>query len=285
MAYQVVLVLGVFAGALLLQGVMRKTAARMQNRIGPPVYQPFIDLAKLLAKENLAPRDACPGYSFWPVLSLATILATVLLVPLPWGKPISFEGDAFLFVYLTLLSSGALFLAGAASGNPLGALGFSRGIAQTFAYEAPFVVGVILPVLSSGTTILAPPEGVLAIYYPFAFLALFLVALAKADLPPFHVPNAHQELVGGYNVEYGGTRLAYIEYSRYVRLLVTLILLSELYLGASVNVWVFLAKMAALVLVSTLLRAILARMRIDQLLKAFSILVLLAFFDLARAVL
>ncbi|MEM2669457.1 MAG: NADH-quinone oxidoreductase subunit H, partial [Candidatus Bathyarchaeia archaeon] len=113
--------------SLLFEGLDRKIHARMQKRIGPPVIQPFYDLIKLFSKEKIAPATSSARvFETMPMIAAATSLlgASILLSGILYGS--SIIGDLILVMYLLAMSSIALMVGGSASGNPYGAVGFSR---------------------------------------------------------------------------------------------------------------------------------------------------------------
>ena len=114
--------------AFLFEGVDRVVHARMQRRIGPPVFQPFLDLLKLLGKENIVPRRAVPwAFNGAPWVAAATMLLLFLYIPMGSLPPIlGGEGDMILIIYLLGLSGVAMAVGGFASGNPIANVGAQR---------------------------------------------------------------------------------------------------------------------------------------------------------------
>ena len=106
----------------------RKITARIQYRVGPPFFQPLIDIIKLMGKETLIPRGASKGmFVLAPMIGFASVTVVSMLL---WGSnnnlSTGFSGDVIVLLYLLAIPSISLMLGGFASGNPLGRIGASR---------------------------------------------------------------------------------------------------------------------------------------------------------------
>ncbi|MEA2003734.1 MAG: complex I subunit 1 family protein [archaeon] len=276
-------ILFIIISAMLYSGIMRKLAARMQNRIGPPIYQVFYDIVKLTGKENIRPVQAKPGYTLFPAIALASALTAGLLVPV-FDTIISFPGDYIAIIYFLLFSSAAMFIAGYTSSNNFAVVGAIRGIVLIFAYELPFIIAIIVPVLAFGLTSMHIFDTWLIAYYPLAALSMFLAMLAKVELPPFHIPNAHQEIVGGYTAEFTGRRLALIELTTIVKTFVLILLMISIYLGGAQNIFILITKSLAVLFALTMTRVLFARLRIEQALRFYWLFAIVAAVDLLRVI-
>jgi NADH-quinone oxidoreductase subunit H len=274
--------------SFIYSGILRKVAARMQNRIGPPVWQPLLDFLKLLNKEDIIPEQAKAGFTLWPFVALASVIVAGLMVPVGGESALPFQGNLLIIFYFLAMSSVSLYLCGFVSSNPFGIVGSARKITQAVGYEFPFLVSIIVPAIFLGSmnplTISSYQlSGVwLAGVFPFAFMAFFVAVLAKTETPPFHVPGAHQEIVAGYYTEYTGTRLAFIELSHLVKLFVLISLGVALFMGSSPDLLSFLVKSLALLFLVTLARTVFARLRVDHVLRVAWLFGAVALIDLAR---
>ena len=277
--------------SFLYSGILRKLAARMQNRIGPPVWQPLLDFLKLLGKEDIIPEQAKPGFTLWPFLALASVIVAGLMIPVAGEMALPFQSNLLIIFYFLAMSSVSLYLCGFASSNPFSVVGSMRKITQAVGYEFPFLVSILVPALFVGTldplTIhSSQASGTwLAGLYPLAFLAFLVAILAKTETPPFHVPGAHQEIVAGYYTEYTGTRLAFIELAHWVKLFVLIALGVALFMGPSPDFLSFLLKSLVLLVVATACRAAFARLRVDQVLRFAWLIGAIALIDLVRVLL
>jgi NADH-quinone oxidoreductase subunit H len=208
----------VFTGlvGLLITWIDRKVTARVQYRVGPPWWQPFADVVKLLGKETIVPAGASRLAFFGaPLVAIAgaALVSTMIWVSLIWDK--GFAGDIFVVLYLLVLPSLALVIGGAASRNPLAAVGASREMKLILSYELPFVLGIVVVLVKSGGRLglaeifsaegqpfLGSVSGVLTL------LVMFLVTQAKLGLVPFDQAEAETEIMGGALIEYSGAPLA-----------------------------------------------------------------------------
>lgn len=216
----------VFFFSLLFEGIDRKLHARMQKRIGPPVIQPFYDFVKLFNKERIVPMTAASG-----IFTTVTIIAaacSILGAAIPLinvAFQASLIGDMILILYLLAMPSLMMMVGGSSSGNPYGAMGFSRMMTMVIAYEVPLLTSVLLISLKSGfslacySIILAQIEmrSCFAFAYPsMAFAAAtFLSCIpAGAGVVPFDIPEAKTEVIHGPLIEYGGPYLALLKLAK-----------------------------------------------------------------------
>ena len=137
---------------LIASWIDRKVTARIQYRVGPPFFQPFIDIIKLMGKETLIPRTASKGmFVLAPMIGFASVVVVSMLL---WGNNLKlfsgFSGDIIVLLYLLAIPSISLMLGGFASGNPLGRIGASREMKLLLGYELPFVLAILVPIIKSG---------------------------------------------------------------------------------------------------------------------------------------
>lgn len=295
-----------FGYALVAEYADRKLYARLQNRVGPPAVQPAADFLKLLSKESIVPEDAEETiFEAAPIVALAGVLTPILYVPVWSAEAVfAFQGDLIVVLFLLTIPSFALIFGGWHSRNAFGQVGTVRTLTQLFGYEIPFFLACLAPAVAAGTwsvSGIASFVGTRPLYIP-VFAIGFAVALlslqAKLERIPFDVPEAETELVTGPLVEYSGRKLALFRLTKDVELVVGAALLSALFLGgpypagaiavagstagAILGFGVFLVKTLAIVFVLTVLRAVLARLRIEQLVSVFYLwLVPLALIQLA----
>jgi NADH-quinone oxidoreductase subunit H len=283
--------------SMLYFGILRKLAARMQNRIGPPILQPVYDTIKLFGKESIRPEQAKPGYTLWPVIALASVLVAGILTPMAGFVVLDMEGGFIVLIYFLLFAALAVYMAGFSSSNPFAVVGSMRGVIQMVGYEFPFIVSLVVPILFVGNL---SPIAVnmfevnsgwpwLGALFPLATFAYFVSVLAKTELPPFHVPDAHTEIVTGYSTEYSGFRLAMLDLTRMVKAFVLIALGVAFFLGGApptlAGFGIFLVKSLAVLVVLVLARVIFARIRIDHVIRLLWIVGAIALIDLVRVLL
>jgi NADH-quinone oxidoreductase subunit H len=113
---------------LLASWIDRKVTARVQWRVGPPWYQPFVDIVKLLGKETILPTTASKKtFLMAPILGLVSItLVSTLIWIMDVNPTTGFVGDIIVILYLLAIPSIGVILGGFASGNPIASIGASR---------------------------------------------------------------------------------------------------------------------------------------------------------------
>jgi len=267
----------VLALAPLFEGILRKVTAKVQSRQGPPIWQPYYDLLKLLGKEDIESGESPAMQRFASWLSLAAILTLAILVPMGTTPPLSGAADAYLLISLLTLCGVSTMLAGLAAGSTYSLLGMSREMMSLMTLEPLLAVAVFVSmvhtrsmrldaVLNGSAYVQAglPLAGILMLGVAiFAFQALI-------GRLPFDIAEAETELMEGSMVEYSGPKLALFKFTRMAKLVVYGALLVSIFaswgsgLPAPLNLLALLAKLLLLVLVVTLVAATHARYRIDQ---------------------
>jgi NADH-quinone oxidoreductase subunit H len=275
----------VFPGLLFLvvlglagQFMDRKLYARLQNRVGPPWYQPVADLFKLFGKESVIPEEADRRmFTLAPIFALAAVVAAFLYIPLWSRQPLlSFTGDLVVVLYLLLIPTLTFFLGGWYSRSIFSTLGAVRSITQLFAYEIPLLIALVSPALLANSWSIA---GISQFYgdHPWrwlinlpAFAVALVTLLGKLERVPFDAPEAETEIVAGSFTEYSGRFLAFFRLAIDAEAIVSSSLLAAVFLpfGLALPAWlaviVYLAKIAAILFVLALLRTVFARLRMDQ---------------------
>jgi formate hydrogenlyase subunit 4 len=228
----------------LLVGIVNRTKAVFAGRVGPPMLQPYYDLAKLLRKGAVYSRTTTWVFRAGPVVGLAAVLSAGLLLAMG-GAPaaISFTGDFVLFAYLLGLGRFFTALAAMDTGSPFEGMGAAREV--TFASLAEPALFLCLLVLAratgtaSLTGMLGPALG--AAWAPaspallLVAISLFVIALAENARIPVDDPNTHLELTMIHEVmvlDHGGPDLAFIEYGAGLKLFLFGAILSRLIIGS-----------------------------------------------------
>ncbi|NLD98868.1 MAG: NADH-quinone oxidoreductase subunit H [Fibrobacter sp.] len=199
------LIIAPFLGGL-LAGIDRKITARLQGRVGPPVFQPFYDVLKLFEKETLVVRRS---QNFYIVFSLILVIFTTGLFA--WGA------NLLLVIFALTLSSIFFTLGGFKASSPYSFIGSNRELVQIASYEPAVLLTAIgmymvtrsfntYDIFLSGKPLFIPLAGIL-----LSFIYILPIKLRKSpfDLSTSH--HAHQELVKGITTEFSGSALAMIE--------------------------------------------------------------------------
>ncbi len=273
--------------------VERKIEARMQNRIGPTytgpagILQPFADFVKLLTKEDVVPSNTkSVVFKFAPVLAFSIFVFAMFFLPIDGTNVIlnsSFEGDLIFVLALISVANFFLFLSGWSSTNPYSAIGATRVLTQFLGYDIPLFIFALTPAFLANdlsiSTIAASQNVPFALLIPWAFVLSIITLQAELEKDPFDVPHAETEIVGGYETEYGGRRLAFLKLAKDVQIVLGAVIVVELFLGGPYGpvflgspafwytLW-FILKVLLVVMITEYLTCIFARLRIDQVLVA-----------------
>ena len=249
-----------------LQWVERKVLAHIQVRPGPyrvgphGLLQPVADIVKLITKEDLAPPFANKAlYLAAPFLAMTLALLSICVIPF---GPIIQVGGVRTAMQLTDLNIGVLFvlavssmgvygvaLAGWSSNNKYALLGGLRSAAQMISYELPMSLAIASPLLVSNTLSLRElvekqAGGVwnLNVFHGpfpqvFAFVIFLIAAFAETNRVPFDLPEAENELVAGFHVEYSSMKFASFFMSEYANMITVSCMATLLFLGGWIAPW------------------------------------------------
>ena len=262
---------------LWLQWVDRKLCAVMQNRMGPPWVQPYADFVKLLAKEVIVPDAASTAmFRVLPFFALAAVMTALVSIPVGRNALFAFQGDLVVVVYLLTIPTVTFFLAGWSSTSPYATIGAMRVLTQLFAYEVPLMLSLIGPAILAGTWNISEISGFFAANPRFipaqllGFLAAIIALQGKLERMPFDIPHAKNEIVGGQVTEYSGRLFGFFCLAVDMELGVGAALLNAVFLGGSLGLtgWMavpmFLVKTLFVTGLLALLKVLMARIRIEQ---------------------
>ncbi len=262
---------------LWLQWVDRKLCAVMQNRMGPPWVQPYADFVKLLAKEVIVPDAAKSGmFRVLPFFALAAVMTALVCIPVGHSALFPFQGDMVVVVYLLTIPTVTFFMAGWSSASPYATVGAMRVLTQLFAYEVPLMLSLIGPAILAGTWNITEISSFFAahpVLIPaqlLGFLAALIALQGKLERMPFDIPHAKNEIVGGQFTEYSGRLFGFFCLAVDMELVVGAALLNAVFLGGSLGLagWgailMFLAKTLFVTALLALLKVLMARIRIEQ---------------------
>lgn len=260
-----------------LEWVDRKLGAVLQNRVGPPWFQPVADFFKLVSKEVIIPK-ACDNVMFrnLPYFAVAGVTAAMMMIPVWNGALFSFEGDLIAVIYLLTIPTATFFLAGWSSTSPYAAIGSMRVLTQLFAYEVPMMLALIGPAILAGSwniTVISEFFARNPAYMPaqiVGFVVAILALQGKLERLPFDSPHAKTEIVGGQFTEYTGRLLAFFNMAVSMEMVVGAALLNAVFLGGGLGLTgigafvLFMLKTFGVVLLLVVLRVLMARIRIEQ---------------------
>jgi len=259
--------------------VDRKLYAQMQNRKGPTLLQPVADFIKLLSKEVIIPSNTIDKTLFknLPFAAIAAITATALIIPIhSMSGVISFDGDLVAVVYLLTIPTICFFLIGWSSQSPYSGIGAMRVLTQLFAYEVPLLLVLLGPAVLAGSWNIADVSKYFAAHPLLMFVNIlgFVIAIitvqGKLERVPFDIPHAETEIVGGSFVEYTGRLYGFIRLTFSMEMVVVCALINAVFLGGTFGLGgvlgflVFFVKTMILIFLLSLIRALMARVRIEQ---------------------
>jgi NADH-quinone oxidoreductase subunit H len=303
----VVLLAGVLTAVAYIVLLERKVQAWVQVRLGPMrvgphgLLQPVADVFKLLIKEDITPARVDRGvYTLAPIIVLVT--AFLLFAVIPFGPEVEIFGRT-VALYITDLNVGLLYIVSVASlgiyGTILGGwasnskyplLSSLRASAQLVSYEVAVTLTLVSMILMAGSLSMVSiveaqrDQGLwYAFIQPVAFFIFFVGALAETNRAPFDMPEAEQELTGGFHTEYSGMRFALFFLAEYANIIVVAAVATTVFLGGwlrpfpnvealaflgLVPSWMwFLLKTFFFLYVFLWVRATLPRYRYDQLMR------------------
>ena len=281
-----------FLAGMLLCGIDRKVVAKMQKRVGPPVLQPFYDFFKLLGKETIVPAAASKVMFLGaPLVGFAALVVIQLFIPVFSFTVFTGVADVIVILYLLLIPAMVAILGGAASGSPYAGVGLSREMVTIISCELPLVL-ILLAVgktvgsfLGTGITFsltdiaaYQAANGSLitkASMIPAA-IAMLLVIPGETGNHPFDAAEAETEICEGLVAEYSGAPLAVYKLTHAVKMLTLTSLFVALFLGGIGTgillvdgIILFLLCVVLTILTISLVHAVTARLKIEQIFKYY----------------
>jgi NADH-quinone oxidoreductase subunit H len=285
----------------------RKVIAWVQSRLGPMrvgphgVLQPIADAVKLLIKEDITPTRA-DKWVFTAAPIIVMVPALVVFAVIPFGSEVHLFGTR-IPLYITDINVGLLYivsvaslgvygiiLGGWASNSKYPLLASLRASAQLISYEVAVTMTLVSVIVVAGSLSMVGivnaqyNAGVwFAFVQPVAFVIFFIGGLAETNRAPFDLPEAEQELTGGFHTEYSGMRFALFFLAEYANMIVVSAVATTLFWGGwlrpfpnvaalefldLVPSWIwFLAKTFVFLYIFLWVRATLPRYRYDQLMR------------------
>jgi NADH-quinone oxidoreductase subunit H len=288
------------------------------NRVGPMgLLQPLADGIKMFLKEDIVPEHVDRVFYFLaPGVAAATALLAIAVVP--FGATVPLPGPqpdlasynlawqlyheqvainrcviapgvdiGFLFTFaVTSLAVYGIILGGWSSNNKYSMLGALRSSAQLISYEIPLGLAALSVVLVAGSLNLETIVGDQVAHgwnlftQPLAFLLFLIGAFAECNRLPFDLPEAEQELVGGYHTEYSSMKFGLFFLGEYTHMITTSLMVSVLFLGGwdlpgvtggtgwlawGLKLAVLMAKLGFFIVLYMVIRWTIPRFRFDQL--------------------
>jgi len=284
--YIVVNIIVFLAFAPLFEGIVRKLTAKVQSRQGPPVIQPYYDIIKLLGKENMTVGNW--AFTLAPLMSFAAILSVICFVPLGYKSNFLTQyADVITIIYLLTMGGVSILLGALSSRNTFAMMGASREMVTMIMVEPvlamTFFVGAVkVKSLGIDSTIFS----VMNTGYSWSvvlMLVLYLMALqAFVGKQPFDIAEAEQEILEGPFIEYSGPNYALFKYSMMLKQmfyasLFVMVFVPFLYTGTYVfDIVIQLCEIALVYVLIALVGSTNPRLRIDQAVRYYAVLIVLA---------
>jgi formate hydrogenlyase subunit 4 len=227
--------------APLVSGVIKNWKAKLQNRRGPRIWQPYFDVLKFLRKDMVISEHASWVFSFAPYVVFLTSLLVGLMVPLVTTQaPLSLFGGALAVIGLLALGRFFLALGGLDPASAFGGMGSSREMTIAAIAEPAMMLAIFTVAITAGSTDLShivqatqgPAWKPLSPTHVMAFAALFIVLLAETGRIPVDNPATHLELTMIHEamlLEYSGRYLAFMEWGASIKQLVLMTLLLNIF--------------------------------------------------------
>lgn len=258
LAEKLILIVAVVMGSLIVAMYStyaeRKVAAWMQDRRGPNragpfgILQPVADGLKLFFKEEIIPSFS-NKFLFILGPCLAMLTAMMVGAVIPWGDKIHiFNRDVslqiadvnigILYIFgVVSLGVYGIMIGGWASNNKFSLLGAMRGASQIISYELALGISLIALLMLTGTLSLnemvdqQKDQWWNIVYQPIGFLIFLICAFAETNRTPFDLPEAENELIGGYHAEYSSMKLGFYLFSEYINMFLSSAVMVTLYFG------------------------------------------------------
>ncbi len=299
----------------------RKVAAVLQDRPGPNragpmgLLQPLADGLKLFFKEEIIP-DFSSKFLFILGPGLAMLTALMTSAVIPWGNEVVLF-DRTISLQIADINIGILYVFGVvslgvygimigswASNNKFSLLGGLRAASQIISYELAMGLSLIALLMVTGTLSLKEMVEQQQTGYwniikqPLGFFIFLICAFAECNRTPFDLPEAENELIGGYHTEYSSMKLGFYLFAEYINMFVSSVIMATLFFGgydipfvneslhganlmAVLGVGVLMVKVSLFIFLFMWVRWTIPRFRYDQLMHlGWRILIPLALFNM-----
>jgi formate hydrogenlyase subunit 4 len=271
--------------APLITGCSRNWKAKLQNRRGARIWQPYWDLYKFLQKDMVISEHASWVFHAAPYVLFISVLVAGLMVPMVCAQaPLSLFGGVLAVIGLLALGRFFLALAGMDPASAFGGMGSSREMTISAIAEPAMMLSIFTVAIAAGSTNLSqmvtmaqgPAWQWLKPAHVLAFGAFFIVLLAETGRVPVDNPATHLELTMIHEamiLEYSGRYLAFMEWSASIKQLVLMSLVVNVFFpvglaeqisfaALGLSVLIFLAKLLALSAVVVVVETINAKLRL-----------------------
>lgn len=261
-----------FVIGLFMVLMMRRIGARLQRRVGPPLFQPLYDIVKLYGKRTQVSHGLMHDIGI--VMAVGGYVAAETLLPMPGMNGIAEKGGLIALLYVIMIPSLGLALGVGQCANPNGSIGISRALTAMLAYDIPFVIVIFGVAWHFGTTnlvdiiALQQAGGIAtwgAVEMPLLAIAGLFGMQAMLGKQPFEIYVAPAEIATGPMVEMGGKYLGGLFVMQCFQLYTAAVLYVTLFLGGGENWLFFLIKVFAVVAIPMSIAFLFPRYRTEDL--------------------
>ena len=254
--------------------MMRKLAARLQRRVGPPLLQPFYDVIKLYGKQTQVSHGLIHDIGI--IMAVGGYVAAESLLPVPGMDGIADKGGIVMLAYLTMIPSLGLALGVGQCANPNGSIGISRALTSMLAYDIPYIIVIFGVAFHFGSTNLisiidAQQAGGVASWgitqMPILAIAGLFAMHASLGKQPFEIYVAPAEIATGPMVEMGGKYLGGLFVMQSFQLYTASVLYVSLFLGGGENWITFLLKSFAVLAIPIIIAYLFPRYRTEDMIR------------------
>jgi formate hydrogenlyase subunit 4 len=205
----------------LLTGIDRRISARMQNRFGPPILQPFYDFFKLIGKQGIVVNQTQMVYVLGHLLFAVGALVMLVL-----------QQDLLMIMFILAFSGVSLIMGAMSVRSPYSKIGAQREIMSMMAYEPVLLLLVVGVYKTTGSFMISgifESDKPLLFSLPLVFISFLFILTIKLRKSPFDFATSHhghQELIKGLTTEFSGTQLALLELTDWIDLVLFMGLIS-----------------------------------------------------------
>ena len=258
----------------LMGSTMRRVGARLAGRIGVPMYQPWIDMVKMISLRTYLSHGVM--YYIGPVFRLVGGIGMFLFMPVIFGSDLwsnySFSGDLILLLYFQSFGMLGMALGASDSGSPHAAIGISRGLAQFSAVEVPMTLAVIAIAIQHQTfsfnEIMAAQQGSILNWTiftnPLASIAGMLAMLGAMSHSPFNLVKAPNEIPIGPPTEYHSSFLSVLRTNSALIHVVEAALFMNLFFGGADSWPMYIIKTFFVYFISVFVGMVFPRFKIED---------------------
>ena len=260
-----------FSIGLVMVLMLRKIAARLQRRIGPPLLHPVYDIVKLYNKDTQISHGFV--HEMGIIMAVGGYIAAETLLPVPGMDGLADKGGIITLTYLMMIPQLGLALGVGQCANPNGSIGISRALTSMLAYDVPFVIMMFGVAWFYGTTNLAEIIAIQqssswgVVHMPLLALSGLMILPGMLGKQPFEIYVAPAEIATGPMVEMGGKFMGGLFVMQCFQLYTVAVIYTTLFLGGGENWLTFLLKIFAVVAIPMSIAFVFPRYRTEDMLR------------------